>query len=124
VNVGDSWSDTVASTVCRGGVAVTTTAVRQYVVRSLSPYAGSQALEVERTASLVVAGTGTQFGQSVSVSGQGTGTMTLFLDLAGGGLLGGTGESAASVTFAGPRGPTIFRQTVRQRVDRRDRGTR
>jgi hypothetical protein len=122
VSVGSTWSDTVISTICRGGVPVTTTAVRQFTVRGLAPHVGTQALEVERRAELAVAGSGTQFGQSVSVTGQGNATTTLFLDLAGGGLLGSSGESAATVTFTGPRGSTAFRQTVRQRVERRDRG--
>lgn len=124
VSVGSTWSDTLAATVCRGGLPVTTTAVRQYTVRQLAPYAGTQALEVERTAQLTVAGSGTQFGLNVSVAGEGSATSTLFLDLGGGGLLGGSGESTAAVTFTGPRGTTTFRQTVRQRVERRDRGAR
>ena len=119
VTPGSVWRDTVSTTVCRGGVALTTTAVRQYEARGLAPYAGEQALELARTTELTVTGSGAPYGQSVSVAGQGSGTTTLFVDPGGGGLLGSTGETTATLTFTGPRGTTTFAQTTRQQVERR-----
>lgn len=119
VTAGAMWRDTVTATVCRGGVALTTTAVRQYVARGLAPHAGEQALELARTTELTVVGSGSQHGQSVSVTGQGSGTTTLFVDPGGGGLLGSTAETTAALSFTGPRGTTTFTQTSRQRIERR-----
>jgi hypothetical protein len=119
VTIGSTWRDTVTSTICRGGIPLTTTAVRQYEARALATYAGTEALELARTTELTVTGSGTQYGQSVSVTGQGSGSAALFVDLAGGGLVRSMGETTVMVTFMGPRGTTAFTQTAQQRVERR-----
>jgi hypothetical protein len=119
VILGSVWRDTVSSTACRGGVALTTTVVRQYEARGLAPYVGGQALELARTTELTVTGSGAQYGQSVNVTGQGSGTATLLVDPGGGGLLKSMAETTAALTFTGPRGTTAFTQTARQAVERR-----
>jgi hypothetical protein len=109
-----TWRDTVASTVCRGDVPLSTTAVRTYEVEGLDQWEGQPALRVRRTSELLLAG---QRGgrRPASVSGTGGATQRLFFDLAGR-LLGATGESSTDVRMTAGEESGELRQRVRTRV--------
>jgi hypothetical protein len=121
IAVGTTWTDTVTTVGCHGGIALTTVATRRYEVRGLTTYTGVQALEVARTSEMTVEGSGTQYGVGVRIAGDGTGTASLYLDPGGGGLLGSTGETTATLRFTSPRGVTTFTQIATQRVERKER---
>ena len=118
VAAGATWSDTLTTVSCRGGIALTTTATRHYEVRGLTMHAGRQALELARATEMTIEGSGTQYGLGVSVTGDGKGSASLYLDPGGGGLLSSMSETMATLRFTGPRGVTTFTQLATQKVER------
>ena len=109
-----STTSRVASTVCRGDVPVSTTAVRTYEVEGLDQWDGQPALRVRRTSELLL--TGQRGGRRpATVSGTGGGTQRLFFDLAGR-LLGATGESTADVRMTAGEESGELKQRVKTRV--------
>ena len=97
---GRHWSETVATTSCRGGVVLTTTAVHDYRVSAATSGAGAP-LRIARTTRYRLAGNGSQAGEPVSAAGQGTGTGELLVDRAAGRLLALTTQSTIDLTFMG-----------------------
>ena len=114
--LGERWRDTTRSTVCRGDVPVTTTAVQQYTVRGADTFQGSPAVRVTRQSEITLAGSGTQAVQEVTLTGTGNARTELYLDPLTGRFLGSTGEYAADIAFATPRLRQLFTQRVRQRI--------
>ncbi len=97
---GDSWSDTVTSTSCRGGVVLTTTATHHYVVQDTTTIHNDlHATRVARTTSYRISGTGAQAGVPVSVAGEGSGDGELLVDATAGNLLTTTARSTLNMTF-------------------------
>lgn len=97
---GDSWSDTVTSTSCRGGVVLTTTATHHYVVQDTAAlHNDRQVTRVGRTTSYRLSGTGAQAGVPVRVAGDGSGEGELLVDVAAGQLLTTTARSTLNMTF-------------------------
>ena len=117
--VGTRWSDSVATTVCRSGIPVTTGTVRDYEVEAAEPFNGRRAVRVRRRDAFTLAGAGAPRGQSVSLTGRGTGTATLYFDPAAGTLLGSLSESETTLTVNTPRAQARFVQRVRQRIEKR-----
>jgi hypothetical protein len=109
--VGERWTDSTSSTVCRGDIPVTTKTLQRYeVVQSDS------ALRVRRTSNITVAGTGTQRGVQVTISGAGNATAELEFDAVRGVFTGSTGDYEAQLQFQAGTATQPFVQRVRQRV--------
>ena len=119
LDVGARWSDTASTTVCNGGVPVTTGTVRDYEVEGLEPLNGTPAVRVRRRETFTLAGAGTLRGQPLSVTGRGTSEGTLYFDPAAGVYLGGTDTSEAQLTVSDGRRPMPFVQRVTRRVTMR-----
>ncbi len=97
---GDSWSDTVTSTSCRGGVVLTTVATHRYVVQDTAAvHDDRRVTRVARTTSYRLSGTGAQAGVPVRVAGDGTREGELLVDVSAGQLLTTTARSSLNLTF-------------------------
>lgn len=94
---GATWTDTTSTTGCRGGVVLTTTAISSYRVVSDS----GAAITVAHTTRYQLAGTGSQAGQQVGVSGEGRGSGELLADVPGGRVLSARGSAMLRLTFDG-----------------------
>ena len=111
---GQSWEDTVTTTVCRATLPVTTRAVRSYRVVGPGTHDGEPALEVARTTHITMTGQGMPRGQTVTVAGAGQGAAALFLDAAGSRYLGGRDSSTLELTISNGAQTRRFLQHVRQ----------
>jgi hypothetical protein len=113
---GTRWSDSASTTLCRGGVPVTTGIVRDYEVDGRERVDGTDAIRVRRRDRFTLAGASAVPGRTMVVSGRGTGTATLWFDPAGGRYLGMTWESDAELSVRAGRQSSNFRQRVRQQA--------
>lgn len=98
---GASWSETVTTTSCRGGVVLTTTADHRYVVQDSIALDGRSAVRIARATTYRVTGAGAQAGVPVQVQGDGTGEGELRVDVSAGELLTTTARSTLRLTFSG-----------------------
>jgi hypothetical protein len=116
VTAGTTWRDTATMVTCRGQVPLTTTAAREYRVVGPTTWSETPALQIERRTTTSVQGSGSQAGQTISVSGSGSSTSTLYVDRVTGVLLGASGESHSTLTVTTPRSSLPFRQDARDQI--------
>lgn len=117
IAVGDAWSESVEASECRGGVVVMSSLRHRYSVADSGEYEGSPGLRIERSTAVTIAGTGVVRGDTVRVQGTGEGRGELWVDLAGGRMLGGVTETRAELSVqSGVAVPQRFVQTNRRRI--------
>jgi hypothetical protein len=114
--VGTTWSDSTVTTVCRGEVPVTTTAVRRYTVLGSARVGGGEAVAIERTSAITIAGSAQLRGRTVAVSGSGTGRTTFYASVERGALLGADGSYETDLTIESATRRQQFTQATSQRV--------
>lgn len=120
LRVGASWADTASVTICRGGVPVTTGAVRSYeVLGTRRDDDGTPLMRLARTTTFSLAGTETtSLGQVVALTGSGESRTVLELDLVAGVVRSAIREGTASLAVTYGRSTTQFAQRVVQTVRR------
>jgi hypothetical protein len=116
LSAGSVWRDTATMVTCRGQVPLTTTLVREYRVVGPTTWSEAPALQIERRTTTSLEGTGSQGGQTISVSGNGSSTATLYVDRTTAVLLGASGESHSTLTVTTPRASLPFRQDTRDSI--------
>ena len=114
--VGTTWSDTTATTLCRGGVPVTTTTVQRFTVLGSTRIDGDEAVAIERATESTIGGSTRLRGRTVAVSGTGTGRATLYASVARGAILGADGTYAVELAIESGTRRQQFAQSTRQRV--------
>jgi hypothetical protein len=112
---GTIWSDSSTSITCRDGVPLRMVVRRVYRVEGAASYGGAPTVTVTRTQRLEITGLGSQWGETVRVSGTGTGEMTLSLSARTGVIIHAVGHSTLDLTFTGSRRT----QRVQQQSDAR-----
>ena len=120
LTIGTTWSDTATTTICRGEVPITTTAVRRYAVVGSTRLAGADAVAIERTSEITIAGRARLRGRLVAVSGTGRGRTTFYASVARGALLGADGAYDAELTIESGTRRQQFTQATWQRARLRD----
>jgi hypothetical protein len=120
LRVGASWADTASVTICRGGVPVTTGAVRSYeVLGTRRDDDGTPLMRLARTTIFSLAGTETtSLGQVVALTGSGESRTVLEFDLVAGVVHSAVREGTANLTVTYGRTTTPFAQRVIQNVRR------
>lgn len=108
--VGTIWRDTSTVVICRGGIPVTTTTVRDYRLTGAPGWHGTAALRIERSAVTTVTGDGAQTEQHATVAGAGRGVATIYLDPSTGALFALDGSADLQLTVVVPSGSYAFRQ--------------
>ncbi len=118
LRVGASWADTASVTICRGGVPVTTGAVRSYeVLGTRRDDDGTPLMRLARTTTFSLAGTETtSLGQVVALTGSGESRTVLEFDLVAGVVRSAIREGTASLAVTYGRTTTPFTQRVVQMV--------
>lgn len=118
LRVGASWADTASVTICRGGVPVTTGAVRSYeVLGTRRDDDGTPLMRLARTTTFSLAGTETtSLGQVVALTGSGESRTVLEFDLVAGVVRSAIREGTASLAVTYGRTTTPFTQRVMQTV--------
>jgi hypothetical protein len=118
LRVGSAWSDSSSYVVCRDGIPLRATVRRAFRVVDAVEWEGHTRLDIARTARTSIDGTGTQFGESITVSGTGSGTMLYTLDTVSGDVVSADGTSALDFSVRGRLRSQSVRQTVRSSVRR------
>jgi len=110
LDVGVRWSDSVSTTVCRGGTPITTGAVRDYEVEAREVVDGAPVARVRRRETFTLAGSSSLNGRRVAIVGRGSSLAVLKFDLVRGLFLGEEGTSETALTVSSPRSQADFRQ--------------
>ncbi len=113
LRVGVTWDDSSSYVVCRDGIRLHATVHRNFRVTSTSEKDGRTLLAISRTARTSLEGSGTQFGESINVSGTGSGQLVYDLDPENGEIISAAGGSVLDFSMRGG----LHTQTVRQTAD-------
>lgn len=103
LDIGTRWQDSSVYPVCRDGIVLEVTSVRDYVVTGAELLDDRLALRVERRSRAALEGRGLQFGDSVTVRGTATGLATLMLSPDAAVVLRGEGTSTLTMELQGRR---------------------
>ncbi|MBK7905998.1 MAG: hypothetical protein IPJ78_05465 [Gemmatimonadetes bacterium] len=98
-----TWRDSASYTICRDSVPLVAVSTRVYRVMGATRLAGELVIRIERHSRLTLRGAGRQFGEPIDIAADGEGVATLFVPLAGGTVVEGTGESTLRMTMRGRR---------------------
>ncbi|HYV98778.1 MAG TPA: hypothetical protein VE967_15085 [Gemmatimonadaceae bacterium] len=107
VRTGIRWRDSSAVSICRDGVPLQLTLVREYRITGIT----GDSVAIARSSSMRISGRGPIRGDTTTVSGDGTGTATLRASMSSGWVLDGQGSSTMHLTARGAQRT----QTVEQR---------
>lgn len=99
---GDRWQDSSSYVVCRDGIPLRVTAVREFEAEGAELRGGVAHVVVSRRSRLSLDGRGVQFGDSVALVGSATGSARLYFPLAGGAFTG-AGEGVLRLELRGRR---------------------
>jgi hypothetical protein len=99
VERGQSWSDSTALVVCRGGIPLTGTRLSRYQIADVRETRDSTVARVNRQTTLTISGTGTQGARRITVRGQGTSDTMFSFDITAGRFLESTGQSVLQLDF-------------------------
>ena len=100
---GQTWQDSGRYVVCRDSIPLQTEVERTFRVTGAMRRGRAVIVTVERRTMTRFAGTGTQFGEPVSISGTGTGAVMLEVALEDGIIVFASGDSELQVTLRGRR---------------------
>lgn len=103
LEVGTSWADSARYTVCRDSIPLAVRSVRTYRVVGAERLAGVLVVLIDRASLVTMRGTGTQFGELLTIEAQGEGAMRLAVRLDGAMVVLGRGESTLKMTMRGRR---------------------
>lgn len=126
LGAGDSWTDTLRTTVCRGDVSIATETVNRYTVEGPSRMDGVDGVRILRTSTLAISGSGSPRGRVVAITGTGSASGDLFFDAGGGRLLHSVLESTTNLTVdaAGRRQSLVQHERLRTTLRDATPGTR
>lgn len=103
VQRGATWRDSTTYPLCRDGIPLSATVVRDYEVVGSAVRDGALVLEVQRRSRSQLSGRGVQFGDTVQVAGQGAGDATLFVSPDCGAVVTARGQSVLRLELRGRR---------------------
>lgn len=116
---GMTWQDTTRSTSCRGRIPVSTTTVASYTVLGEQFMEQHSLLAVSRNISLLLEGSGMQFGRAATVQGSGSGSGMLLIDPKNAALVESRTQSTITVTFEAGMLRQTFTQQGTQEIRQR-----
>lgn len=100
---GRVWGDSTSYEICRDGVPLVITAVREFTPTGARLRDGQLVVLVSRHSRSRVAGSGVQFGEAIALLGEGEGVMQLEVALSGGVVLYAEGTSELRLEMRGRR---------------------
>lgn len=116
---GISWRDTVQVAAMQNGIDITVTRVNTYTAGGNVEHAGRDAVRIDYTSEMELAGRGSQQGAEISLSGSGTGSGAYFFAPGEGIYLGGTESTDLRTTaFIAAGGRNLLIPIVQTRAER------
>ncbi len=104
LRAGATWRDSAAYVVCRDSIPLALTVVRTFEVgRAASIGAEGLVITIMRRTVSQLRGSGTQFGEPVTIEGRGEGMMIYEVGLSGARVRGATGDAVLTLTLRGSR---------------------
>jgi hypothetical protein len=116
INVGEKWSDTLSTTICRGKFPLTDTAKQEYELLDLSCSNGGA--RIHRIVVDTFTGSSTESTNYLSASGSGSGSSILCVERNTGELLESTGQSELRLTVTTTRGVFPFTQKTNTHIEK------
>lgn len=113
---GLTWADSLRTTVCRDSIPLALTSIRHYVVEDARVQEGRAVVVIRRRSSTTLSGTGTQFGEAVTITGAGEGELLFGLRLDDGQMTEGNGVSSLTLTLVGRRKSQVVTQSARLEI--------
>ncbi len=115
---GVSWVDSLRTTVCRDSIPLTLTSARRYVVEDARVQDGRVVVVLRRRSTTTLSGTGSQFGEPVTITGEGQGELLFGLRLDDGQMTDGNGVSTLTLSLTGRRKSQVVTQNARLEIRR------
>jgi hypothetical protein len=113
---GAVWQDTTSSQTCRGRIPLDTQTITTYRVHEPMDSAGALLLQVSRSTTLTLTGTGFQGSHAITVIGTGQGEAVLTFSLDRGAFLESSGETSMQLSFEAGRQSQTIRQTSSSQI--------
>lgn len=117
LKVGDSWTDTVSTTVCRGKISLLQQAIRNYKILSFTTWHQQSAVTIKR---IVSASFSTDFKQTQNhfdTKGSGESSALIYVNQVTGVLLQSDTQSELTFTISTGRGVFPFRQIISTHIE-------
>jgi hypothetical protein len=118
LRVGATWSDSASYITCRDGIPLHSVVHRMFHISASAARDGRVLLSIARLSRTVIDGRGSQFGDSVGVTGSGNGQLTYDFDPARGEVISATGNATLDISLRGSQRTQIVRQTTEIRIGR------
>ena len=118
LRIGSTWSDSSSYVTCRDGIPLRSTVHRMFHVSGSTVRDDRVVLSIARLSRTVIDASGSQFGDSVSVSGSGNGQLTYDFDPAAGEVLSASGNATLNFSLRSSQRTQIVRQLVEIRIGR------
>lgn len=118
LRVGTTWSDSASYVTCRDGIPLRSVVHRMFHVAGTATRDGRTLLSIARLMRTRIDGRGSQFGDSVVVSGSGNGQLTYEFDPARGEVISAAGSSTLDISLRGSQRTQIVRQAAEIRIGR------
>jgi hypothetical protein len=115
---GVSWADSTRTTICRDSIPLTLASTRRYVVEDARVQEGRAVVVIRRRSTVVMSGSGMQFGEPVTITGEGQGELLFGLRLDDGQMTDGNGVSSLTLTLTGRRKSQVVMQSARLEIRR------
>lgn len=113
------WADSSSYVMCRDGIPLRATVHRMFHVAASTVREGRTFLSITRLSRTLVEGHGTQFGDSITVSGAGNGQLTYELDPSSGEISSASGSATLNFSLRSSQRTQIVRQAAETRITRR-----
>ncbi|MFM8602768.1 MAG: hypothetical protein ACKOC2_01575 [Gemmatimonadota bacterium] len=113
---GTSWIDSLRTTICRDSIPLTLTSTRRYVVEDARIHDGRAVAVIRRRSTTTLSGTGSQFGEPVTITGEGQGELLFGLRLDDGQMTHGNGVSTLTLSLTGRRKSQVVTQNARLEI--------
>lgn len=112
MNVGDSWSDTLSTTTCRGKAPLRQQTTRRYEILDIPTGQQNTSVKIRRIVSTLFTGMSPDMKNHLSINGSGSATAELSLEPRTGSLLQSDGISETTLVVVTSRGSFPFKQIV------------
>jgi hypothetical protein len=117
LHLGMTWEDSARYTVCRDGIPLQSSVRRVFRVVGTDERGGRPLVTVTRASTSVIAGSGAQSGEAISITGSASAEMTYTLDPTAGEILSAHGSSAVDLVFRSKFRTQVVHQAGDTRID-------
>lgn len=112
MRIGDSWTDTISTTTCRGKTPLLQQTMRRFEVLNIPTREQNTLARIQRLATTSFTGVSPDTKNHISINGSGSATTILSLEAQTGALVESNGTSQTTLTIITSRGSFPFKQNV------------